>query len=486
MKRVSAQLTQSEVEAIRAATSPSTANPFVTESEVAGFGQVTTTYAALSAAALAGTLTPGQKYSFEFQTKQRMIDSDGNEIMALEDAPAPGNITITPDAVGANPVTVYYRAVFFNDETISRSIVSEVIEVTVGNSTTEVIFDCDAIPSWANYVIAFQFESPDYEIALNNGASVTIPYDLMIASSSPLTYLQVLDIPIKQVPGTTPTIITGTTETLVVTATSANTLDPRACSVEYPNDIIEYDWNPANWEHISAFYNSDTSEIVAGWKGVITRRNGHNFDSKNLTYRLWNIAQPTWNEITEFTAGEFVCNGETPALYVALDTSTDVEPGVDEGWETYWKLLYSGLLGWYKSWSPVGWVIKVDGGLYMLPIIDNTVFIDVKYEQDEQSYNNYQERSIKDIPYITCGSNSNSNNFLSGSKFIALPDQSYYNFLPNWNDSLPYYSAFSSVGVKTIKSESTDTAIYQTYIDDSGDNPTFVIAENSVSCSVGA
>ena len=57
-------------------------------------------------------------------------------------------------------------------------------------------------------------------------------------------------------------IHTGTTEPLIVFATSENTLSPFAYSETHPEDIIRYDWNVTNWESKKMFY--DKWAIVTG------------------------------------------------------------------------------------------------------------------------------------------------------------------------------------------------------------------------------
>ena len=65
------------------------------------------------------------------------------------DAPAPTGITITPDAVGSNPVTWYYRAIYGIPDSSSRGLITEESSFTVGDSTTSIIVDGGTIPDWA-------------------------------------------------------------------------------------------------------------------------------------------------------------------------------------------------------------------------------------------------------------------------------------------------------------------------------------------------
>jgi len=65
------------------------------------------------------------------------------------DAPAPSGITITPDDVGSNPVTWYYRVLYGMADQSERSLITEESSFTVGDSTTSIIVDGGTIPDWA-------------------------------------------------------------------------------------------------------------------------------------------------------------------------------------------------------------------------------------------------------------------------------------------------------------------------------------------------
>jgi hypothetical protein len=90
--------------------------------------------AALSATNRVCVIIPPGKY-----------DLDGANV----DAPAPGNITITPDAVGSNPVTWYYRYGWGSIDFSIRSTLSNEGSFVIGDNTTEIIVDGDTMPSWA-------------------------------------------------------------------------------------------------------------------------------------------------------------------------------------------------------------------------------------------------------------------------------------------------------------------------------------------------
>lgn len=134
-----------------------------------------------------------------------------------------------------------------------------------------------------------------------------------------------------------PVEITGGLEPLIVLATSQNTIGTLAKSVLFPNDIIHYDWNAANWMDNINFVTGEPPILISGFKGVITYRedtilnNSANHDFRNAKNRLWSIDQPEWsNTPGDYLAGSWVkVTGEKTLIYIAIDTcvATDV-PGV--------------------------------------------------------------------------------------------------------------------------------------------------------------
>jgi hypothetical protein len=108
-----------------------------------------------------------------------------------------------------------------------------------------------------------------------------------------------------------PIINTGTVERLVVTATSVNTLDPQVLSLDFPNDIISWDWNPVNWIQDIGF-SIDQINIIPDFKGVIYRREDtyqHNilgYDFRTVKFRRWKKNYPVWDDITTFIKGDIV------------------------------------------------------------------------------------------------------------------------------------------------------------------------------------
>lgn len=103
----------------------------------------------------------------------------------------------------------------------------------------------------------------------------------------------------------------GSVEHLILIASSANTFDVIVKSIEYPQDIIYYDWNPANWLNDIAF-SIDQTNIIDGFKGVITHRedtelqNAVGFDFRNVKSRRWKPNHATYSDATTYIDGDFV------------------------------------------------------------------------------------------------------------------------------------------------------------------------------------
>lgn len=115
-------------------------------------------------------------------------------------------------------------------------------------------------------------------------------------------------------------IITGENESLIVIATSTNTIDKEVKSILYPEDIIYYDWNPANWLDDLSF--ADTGVIIEGFKGVIYFRhdtlldNYMGYDFRNCKFRRWKTDCPIWDSGTTYAQGTFV--NSSGFIYKAL------------------------------------------------------------------------------------------------------------------------------------------------------------------------
>jgi hypothetical protein len=114
--------------------------------------------------------------------------------------------------------------------------------------------------------------------------------------------------------------ITGTIEPLIVTAIDVNKLDKVAISSLYPQDIIYYDWNPANW--LTDKYFSSTSIIISNFKGVIyfrhdTKQDNYiGYDFRNVRNRRWKLeTQQSYNAGTSYSKYDFVKSGST--IYIS-------------------------------------------------------------------------------------------------------------------------------------------------------------------------
>lgn len=111
-------------------------------------------------------------------------------------APPPTNITITPDAVGTNPVTWYYKVIQLTTA-YKRTESSEEQSYHVGDSTTELIFDCTHVDYgdtdlfviikgtetgvYTNMMF-MSFTPPDDFTPI---ADVLLPYDLLTGADVP-------------------------------------------------------------------------------------------------------------------------------------------------------------------------------------------------------------------------------------------------------------------------------------------------------------
>ena len=106
--------------------------------------------------------------------------------LQFTDAPAPTGVTIMPDAVGDNPVTLnlmFALEGYLNTipSTYGISLFSENIEVLIGDDTTELIFDYENKHDWVRWVIwKYAFEGTDYQYytSYGNGSLLEFPLDL--------------------------------------------------------------------------------------------------------------------------------------------------------------------------------------------------------------------------------------------------------------------------------------------------------------------
>jgi len=126
----------------------------------------------------------------------------------------------------------------------------------------------------------------------------------------------------------------GSIEPIVVTAITANKIASLAFSTVHPSDVLYYDWNAANWTN-DAFY-SDGGTIIAGWRGVITRRidtaNNTNctFNSRAMTFRRFALTAPSYNASTTYNRGAFVRFGARNNCFLCIqDGTVGVSPTSD-------------------------------------------------------------------------------------------------------------------------------------------------------------
>lgn len=298
---------------------------------------VQTTYADLMALIGESGLSKGTLYEFEHTPRYYGAST--------EDAPAPGNITLTPDAVGDNPVTYYYKAVYLNGAT-SRSVVSDEFTCEQGDSTTELIYDCDELPEWADGVWIIRGAETGVYTDLIPIPLTELPSDVYgTFITDPDGYIAGMELlPIEQLPTTG--AVSGTPETILALATSESTIDCVVKSVEHPYDICQYDWNGDNWLTDGRYAQDGT--IITDWTGVIYKRTGKRFDPKvykalisqsNVEQTSGTLTEGKVYYISDYKAGDdftnvgaasnetgvtFTATGDTPTVYSNGSTLVDV------------------------------------------------------------------------------------------------------------------------------------------------------------------
>jgi hypothetical protein len=101
------------------------------------------------------------------------------------------------------------------------------------------------------------------------------------------------------------------------------------------------------------------------------------------------IWKGAWSAETTYAADDAVTHGGSS--YMAIDTSTDVEPGVDEGWEGYWDVFAVKGEGftWRGTWQNGGTayvlndVVNADGSSYVCIQAHNSCYGNI---QDDLAY----------------------------------------------------------------------------------------------------
>ena len=119
---------------------------------------------------------------------------------------------------------------------------------------------------------------------------------------------------------------TGALEHIILTASSVNTFEPEVFSLEFPQDILFYDWNPQNWLSDAAF-TLDSINIIPDFKGVIFTRedtNNHNImseDFRNTKNRRWKRNDQIWVSGNTYNIGDKVqASGNTGGVYFSKIT----------------------------------------------------------------------------------------------------------------------------------------------------------------------
>jgi len=187
-------------------------------------------------------------------------------------------------------------------------------------------------------------------------------------------------------------IVTGTVEPLIILAVAANKLSGQVYSQTYPQDIIYYDWDSANWLTDLSFATGGV--IISGWKGIIIYRRDTIYDNyapgdwRNCLTRRWKTAATAWDAGTNYVAGNIVSHAGTAMVYKALQASLNQIPAGES--DNYWVVMLD--LGTYEYWnvSPTEWHSIPSGAAYddftlfngaqpraihIEPFLDNSVLV---------------------------------------------------------------------------------------------------------------
>ncbi len=178
----------------------------------------------------------------------------------------------------------------------------------------------------------------------------------------------------------TGTILTGSDETLIISATSANTFDIRVQSVQFPDDLIDYDFDDDLCE-----------DGITDRPGFIIRRedtiNGNStpFDFRKILFRRYALDTASINDFvntnpyvmgdiikdTDYTSGEEVVYVCTFDYTSTVNFQTDLYFG-------YWKQLFSYGDNLYVAPNATAniWPIGSALGTTDIPVLSGT-FVDV-------------------------------------------------------------------------------------------------------------
>lgn len=198
-------------------------------------------------------------------------------------------------------------------------------------------------------------------------------------------------------------IITADVEPLVVTAISANEISSVAYSQLYPQDIIHYDWNPANWLIDASFADltsydyvdktGNGSVIITGFKGVITFRhdtlqdNYTGYDFRGARFKRMLMDASAWLVGTTYSKFEFVKVG---SLFYVSKANGNIGHLVTDN--VYWQEIDLGTSFLYILPGDIGYLTSSD--VQYLPTFHST---------GTASYLNFANNHIeptKDIAFL--------------------------------------------------------------------------------------
>lgn len=170
-------------------------------------------------------------------------------------------------------------------------------------------------------------------------------------------------------------VVTGPNEPLVVQAIAPDKLGLLAWSALYPQDIIYYDWNPANWLWDYSFGAGNGTDIIPDWKGVIYFRHDTVLDTyapgdwRHCKTRRWKPNPVAWDAGTAYAANAVV--GYSNCAYKALRASTGTQP-LAGGDNDTWVLMRDYRTRMYQNAHPTSEHGVPSGPEYA----DYTLFVD--------------------------------------------------------------------------------------------------------------
>ncbi len=182
---------------------------------------------------------------------------------------------------------------------------------------------------------------------------------------------------------------TADVEPIIVTALSVNELEPVAYSTIHTDDILHYDWNPANWINDRSFSDVDSTgfglgTIVSGWKGVIYYRedtyqkNITHYDFRGVKFRRWAVTASAYDAGTTYANGNTVIN--SGIIYKSVKDGNTGQSTSDTAW---WLPCIDTNVSLYWAWNDS----KING-----ISVNNADYKDVhtfNSSYDQLFYNNY-------------------------------------------------------------------------------------------------